>query len=109
MEELYEGFFNEYSTDFYEYFDKHLVKNVIKKGEYKEIEDEIKAIKNKNPNMVAILEDKENVNLTCEDVKKLNEILSLERELNIIELKESFKLGFKEAYIYFESMNMLSR
>ena len=92
MEELYEGFFNEYSTDFYEYFDKHLVKNVIKKGEYKEIEDEIKAIKNKNPNMVAILEDKENVNLTCEDVKKLNEILSLERELNIIELKESFKL-----------------
>lgn len=108
MEELCEGFFDEYSTDFYEYFDKHLVKNVIKKGEYKEIEDEIKAIKNKNPNMVAILEDKENVNLTREDVKKLNEILSLERELNIIELKESFKLGFKEAYIYFESMNMLS-
>lgn len=109
MEELCEGFFDEYSTDFYEYFDKHLVKNVIKKGEYKEIEDEIKEIKNKNPNLVAILEDKENVSLTREDVKNLNEILSLERELNIIELKESFKLGFKEAYIYFESMNMLSR
>lgn len=109
MEELCEGFFDEYSTDFYEYFDKHLVKNVIKKGEYKEIEDEIKEIKNKNPNLVAILEDKENVSLTREDVKNLNEILSLERELNIIELKESFKLGFKESYIYFESMNMLSR
>lgn len=108
MEELCEGFFDEYSTDFYEYFDKHLVKNVIKKGEYKEIEDEIKEIKNKNPNLVAILEDKENVSLTREDVKNLNKILSLERELNIIELKESFKLGFKEAYIYFESMNMLS-
>ncbi len=108
MDELCEGFFDEYSTDFYEYFDKHLVKNVIKKGEYKEIEDEIKEIKNKNPNLVAILEDKENVSLTREDVKNLNEILSLERELNIIELKESFKLGFKEAYIYFESMNMLS-
>jgi len=25
----------------------------------------------------------------------------------MIELKESFKLGFKEAYIYFESMDML--
>ncbi len=108
MEELYEGFFNEYSTDFYEYFDKHLVKNVIKKGEYKEIEDEIREIKNKNPNLVVTLEDKENISLTCEEVKKLNEILSLERELNIIELKESFKLGFKEAYIYFESMNMLN-
>lgn len=36
MEELCEGFFNEYSTDFYEYFDKHLVQNVIKKGDYKD-------------------------------------------------------------------------
>ena len=28
-------------------------------------------------------------------------------EFNMIELKESFKLGFKEAYIYFKSMDML--
>lgn len=42
MEELYEGFFNKYSTDFYEYFDKHIVENVINKGEYKSLEDEIK-------------------------------------------------------------------
>lgn len=42
MEELYKGFFNEFDTDFYEYFDQHLVKNVVKKGEYKRIEDEIK-------------------------------------------------------------------
>lgn len=108
MEELCEGFFNEYSTDFYEYFDKHLVQNVIKKGEYKKIEDEIQEIKNKNPNLVTLLEDGEDVDLNYEDAKALNEILSLERELNIIELKESFKLGFKEAYIYFESMDMLN-
>jgi hypothetical protein len=108
MDELCEGFFDEYSTDFYEYFDKHLVRNVIKKGDYKKIEDEIKEIKNKNPNMVTLLEEREDVDLTYEDEKALNEILSLERELNIIELKESFKLGFKEAYIYFESMGMLN-
>lgn len=108
MEELYEGFFNEYSTDFYEYFDKHLVENVIKKGEYKKIGEEIKKIKSKYPNLVTLLEDREEVDLTYEEEKALNEILSLERELNIIELKESFKLGFKEAYIYFKSMNMLN-
>ena len=45
MEELGEGFFNEYTTDFYEYFDQHLVKNIVKKGEYKKISDEIKQIK----------------------------------------------------------------
>lgn len=108
MEELYEGFFNKYSADFYEYFDKHIVENVIKKGEYKRLEDEIKKIKNKYPNLVTLLEDRENVDLSYTDEKALNEILSLEREINIIELKESFKLGFKEAYIYFESMNMLN-
>jgi hypothetical protein len=108
MEELYEGFFNKYSTDFYEYFDKHIVENVIKKGEYKRLEDEIKKIKNKYPNLVILLEDREDVDLSYTDEKALNEILSLEREINIIELKKSFKLGFKEAYIYFESMNMLN-
>lgn len=108
MEELYEDFFNKYSTDFYEYFDKHIVENVIKKGEYKRLEDEIKKIKNKYPNLVILLEDREDVDLSYTDEKALNEILSLEREINIIELKESFKLGFKEAYIYFESMNMLN-
>lgn len=108
MEELYEGFFNKYSTDFYEYFDKHIVENVIKKGGYKRLEDEIKKIKNKYPNLVILLEDREDVDLSYTDEKALNEILSLERKINIIELKESFKLGFKEAYIYFESMNMLN-
>ena len=108
MEELGEGFFNEYTTDFYEYFNKHLVKNVVKKGEYKKISDEIKQIKKEYPNLVSLLEEQENVELSFKEASALNEIISLERELNIIELKEAFKLGFKEAYIYFESMDMLN-
>lgn len=108
MEELCEGFFNEYSTDFYEYFDKHLVQNVIKKGDYKNIEDEISEIKKKYPNLITLLEDMDNVELTYDDENALNDLLSLQRELDIIELKEAFKLGFKEAYIYFESMDMLN-
>ena len=107
MEELYKGFFNEFDTDFYEYFDQHLVKNVVKKGEYKRIEDEIKKIKDKYPNLILFLEEQEGVELSIKEMEKLNEILSLQRELDIIELKESFKLGFKEAYIYFESMDMI--
>lgn len=108
MEELCEGFFNEYSTDFYEYFDKHLVQNVIKKGEYQKLEKEISDFKRTYPNLVKLLEDRENVNLTYDDENALNEMLSLKREQDIIELKEAFKLGFKEAYIYFESMDMLN-
>lgn len=107
MEELYKGFFNEFDTDFYEYFDQHLVKNVVKKGEYKRIKDEIKKIKDKYPNLILFLEEQEGVELSIKEMEKLNEILSLQRELEIIEIKESFKLGFKEAYIYFESMDMI--
>lgn len=90
MEELGEGFFNEYTTDFYEYFDQHLVKNVVKKDEYKKISDEIKQIKKEYPNLVSLLEEQENVELSFKEASALNEIISLERELNIIELKEAF-------------------
>ena len=85
MEELGEGFFNEYTTDFYEYFDQHLVKNVVKKGEYKKISDEIKQIKKEYPNLVSLLEEQENVELSFKESSALNEIISLERELNIID------------------------
>ena len=58
-------------------------------------------------NVMAFLEDKENVDLSYEDQNAINEILKLQRELNDIEIKESFKLGFKEALIFLESMDML--
>ena len=34
-------------------------------------------------------------------------VLDYETELDVIELKESFKLGFKEALIYLNNMGML--
>ena len=40
--------------------------------------------------------------LTESNIKKLQE------ELDGIEIKEAFKLGFKEALIYLESMDMLN-
>lgn len=42
-----------------------------------------------------------------EELKVVSKILELQLEMDFIELKESFKLGLKEAYIYFESMDML--
>ena len=40
--------------------------------------------------------------------KCILKIIDLEDDLVILEIKESFKLGFKEAYIYFEEMGMLN-
>lgn len=108
MEKFDEGFFDTYSDDFWEYFDRHKVLNVLNKGEYKNLNQKIGKLKEEYPNVIKFLEEKENVELNNAEQKAIWEILELQGELDVIELKESFKLGFKEAYIYFESMNMLN-
>lgn len=108
MENFEEGFFDTYSDDFWEYFDRHKVLNVLKKKEYKKLSQKICKLKEKYPNVIKFLEEKENVELNNAEQNAILEILELQGELDVIELKESFKLGFKEAYIYFESMDMLN-
>lgn len=111
MEKLDEGFFNhhtdEWSDYFTDYFENQRVSRIRLRHEYKEIEKAICEIKDKHPNVTNFLEDDEIVKLNDEEEKAIIEILNLQEEINMIELKESFKLGFKEAYIYFKSMDML--
>lgn len=108
MVKLDEGFFNQYTDDFLDYFESHKVSNIMQNIEYKKINQRICKLKEKYPNVILFLENGENVDLNYEEQNVINEILKLQEELNVTELKESFKLGFKEAYIYFESMDMLN-
>ena len=107
MEKLDEGFFDQYTDDFADYFENQRVMRIMLGSEYKKINKAICEIKVKHPNVTNFLEDEEIVKLNDEEEKAIIEILNLQEEINIIELKESFKLGFKEAYIYFKSMDML--
>ena len=107
MEKLDEGFFDQYTDDFADYFENQRVMRIMLGSEYKKINKAICEIKYKHPNVTNFLEDEEIVKLNDEEEKAIIEILNLQEEINIIELKESFKLGFKEAYIYFKSMDML--
>ena len=111
LEKLNEEFLNQYTNEwsdyFADYFENQRVMRIMLESEYKKINKAICEIKNKYPNVVTLLEDGENVKLNDEEEKAIIEILNLQEEINMIELKESFKLGFKEAYIYFKSMYML--
>ena len=107
MEKLDEGFFDQYTDDFADYFENQRVMRIMLGSEYKKINKAICEIKDKHPNVTNFLEDEEIVKLNDEEEKAIIEILNLQEEINMIELKESFKLGFKEAYIYFKSMDML--
>ena len=108
MEKIVESFFDAYSDDFFEYFDKYKVLKVIQNKEYKKINQEICSTKEKYPKLILLLEDNEIVALNYEEGKAINKILKLQEELDGIEIKEAFKLGFKEALIYLKSMNMLN-
>lgn len=103
-----EGFFNEYNTDFEEYFENHRFNKILQIPKYKDFNKKICRIKEGHPNVIAFLEDNELTDLDKEDKEAILKIIELHDELIKIEIKEAFKLGFKEAYIYFESMDMLS-
>lgn len=108
MEKIVESFFNLYNDDFFEYFDRYKVLKIMQNKEYKKINQQIYSVKEKYPKVISLLEDKESVALNYEEGKAINKILKLQEELDGIEIKEAFKLGFKEALIYLESMDMLN-
>lgn len=108
MKEFEEGFFDSYTDDFSDYFERHRILKLLEKPEYRTINKKICEIKEKHPNVIKFLEDKNILTLTDEDMKAILKIIELQFEIDSIEQKECFKLGFKEAYIYFESMDMLN-
>ena len=108
MEKIVESFFNSYNDDFFEYFDRYKVLKIMQNKEYKKINQQICSVKETYPKVISLLEDKESVALNYEEGKAINKILKLQEELDGIEIKEAFKLGFKEALIYLESMDMLN-
>ena len=46
--------------------------------------------------------------MTNEEKKAVLKIIDIQEKIKIIELKEAFKLGGKEAYILAEEMDMIS-
>ena len=108
MDEELNSFFNEYQDNFMEYFETHKIKKLQNRKDFKEISNEIVELNNKYPNVQAYLEDEQIVDLSEKEREIVLKIIDLEDDLVILEIKESFKLGFKEAYIYFEEMGMLN-
>ncbi len=107
-EDIEKSFLDEYSDDFNEYIDKSRVFKWMNKTEYKKINKEICDIKLKYPRVNAYLEDGKIEQLTKNELKALTQIIGLKHQIDEIEEKEIFKLGMKENYIYFESMDMLN-
>lgn len=107
MEEIIENFFDDFSDGFLEYLEAHKTKALAEREDYKAINEKIEEIKCRYPNARTFLEEKETIELREDEQNAVLDILAEQEILDIIELKEAFKLGFKEAIIYFKNMEML--
>lgn len=93
-------FFDEYSDDFYDYLNTNRVRMLKENAEYKELEVKREKVKADNPNIRAIFEDKEAVQLTEDEVKAVLDMLEIEGDINTIETIENFKLGAREMLLF---------
>ena len=100
-------FFDEYSDDFYDYLNTNRVRMLKENAEYKELEVKREKVKADNPNIRAIFEDKEAMQLTKDEVKAVLDMLEIEGDINTIETIENFKLGAREMLLFLKQMRLL--
>lgn len=107
MKELMNSFMNQYENGFEDFFEQQREENLLEREDYRDLQEQIKEFKEKYPKIQDFLENDQIVELTKEEKEAILEVDYLEGEMHVLELKEAFKLGFKEAMIYFKEMGML--
>ena len=107
MEDMVNNFFDNYEDGFLEYLEAQKTQTLKDRKNYQELNKNISELKYKYPNVRTFLEEKEPIDLREDEQYAMLNVLNYEIELDIIELKECFKLGFKEALIYLNNMGML--
>ena len=78
-----------------------------KNEEYKKLRNQICEIKEKYPNILALLEDNEVESLDNEECKNLQKLLSIYSRMMDYEDREIFFLGARENYFYFKNLEIL--
>lgn len=78
-----------------------------KNEEYKKLRNQLCEIKEKYPNILALLEDNEVESLNNEECKNLQKLLSIYSRMMDYEDREIFFLGARENYFYFKNLEIL--
>ena len=111
MKQLQESFFNKYSDDFLGFIQGYTKNKLENREDYKSVKEKLKKIKDDNPKLRLLddtIEDNATLELNYLEKNNLIKMMMLDDELQEIEKKEIFKLGFKEALIFFNEMGLLN-
>lgn len=107
MDEYIKGFMDENDISFNEFFENHKLKILNKNKEYNELKNKKKEIYDKYPEIMHLIEDSIPMTFDDEKVQAFDELQIILSMMDKIELKEAYKLGVKESYIYMQYMDML--
>lgn len=108
IKRVMDSFFNYEGNGFREYFQNQLKKNLLHREDYINIRNKISVIKKEFPKVQEYLENRTILDMTDKEKLAVLQVIDLENNIIILEELEAFKLGFKEAYIYFEEQEMLN-
>ena len=78
-----------------------------KNEKYEKLRKKVSEIKEKYPNILALLEDNQVESLNTEECKNLQKLLSLYSKMTDYEDREIFFLGARENYYYFRNLDLI--
>ena len=108
IKKVMDSFFNYEGNGFREYFFSRIKDNLKNREDYYNIKKKISEIKDEFPKVQNYLESRIILDMTDDEKDAVLQLIDLEDNLRIMEEMEAFKLGFKEAYIFFEEQDMLN-
>lgn len=108
MNKVLDSFMNEHESSFEEYFEKQRITRFKYREDFKELMDKKEEIYEKYPIVRELFEGDITSKFSNDELAAIEEIFRINYYIDTIERKESFKLGFKEAYIFFEEQKMLN-
>ena len=97
------------SGELSELIDSRRIALRTKNEDYKNLRKEVSEIKEKYPNILALLEDNEIESLNTEECKKLQKLFSLYSRMADYEDREIFFLGARENYYYFNNLELIKK
>lgn len=107
MDEYIKGFMDENDISFNEFFGNHKLKILSKNKEYNDLKSKKRKIYDKYPEIMHLIEDSVPMTFDVEKVQAFDELQTICSMMDKIEVKEAYKLGAKESYIYMQYMDML--
>lgn len=97
----------ENDISFNEFFENHKLKILSKNKEYNDLKSKKRKTYDKYPEIMHLIEDSVPMTFDVEKVQAFDELQTICSMMDKIEVKEAYKLGAKESYIYMQYMDML--